>query len=211
MVMNQTTVKKKTLSPTAYHAQIAALTDWESAVSMGVTFVEHRDEWSWALGELASYIRTSTLTGGRPVGGERQGTLSAFADSIGMRRESLSAMCWNFEFYAEMRDTLPENVTWHQLSEARRRSGWRPGMGITPEFQERAMQFAEEYADEVPPKRKRTLADILADECDRLAALADRPDMPTPVSLALRAAKTGIDKALEFLEEKEVNINEKPH
>ena len=192
------TVPEKTVF---YRPEIAALADWEAAVSLGVMFVERRDEWSWALGELASFMRTSKPSGGRPRASDKIGTLSAFADDIGLRRESLSAMCWNWEFFQDMRATLPENVTWHQLSEARRRSGWRPGMEIGAEHKERAAKFAEEYADEIPPRHKRTLADTLTDERDRLQAIAARPEAE-PVRWILLTALKALDEAVAMFAEK---------
>ena len=195
--MNAITETEKTVAIIAYSPQIAELDTWESAVSMGIMFVEERDAWSWALGELASFVRTSGVVGGRPRENERTSTLSAFADAIGMRRESISAMCWNWEFFQSMRATLPENVTWHQLSEARRRSGWRPGMEIEDEHRQHALEFAEEYADKMPPKAKRTLADKLADERDRLTQFSTRDDA-RPVRdgllLAARVLSDAIDK-----------------
>ena len=191
MNANIATVQEKNSYPAAYSPQIASLDTWEAAVSMGVMFVEERDKWSWALGELASFVRTSKPIGGRPRKSEMLGTLSAFADDIGMRRESISAMCQNFEFYQSIRDQLPENVTWHQLSEARRRSGWRPGMEIEDEHRQHALEFAEEYADATPPKVKRTLADKLADECDRLESIFNREDA--------RLVRAGIRRAIDAL------------
>jgi len=195
------TVPEKTVSVADYSPQIAALSDWEAAISMGVMFVEERDKWSWALGELASFVRTSRPIGGRPRKSETLGTLSAFADDIGMRRESISAMCWNWEFFQTMHDQLPENVTWHQLSEARRRSGWRPGNEIEPAHRERALEFAAEYADETPPKQKRTWADKLSRIDDSLKDLADSDNVPPAARPFLSAAHAAIEKALALFGE----------
>lgn len=194
--MNSITEMKNTVATIAYSPQISALSDWEQAVSMGIMFVEERDKWSWALGELASYVRTSKPVGGRPRKSDTLGTLSAFADDIGMRRESISVMCQNFEFYQSIRDELPENVTWHQLSLARRRSGWRPGNDIEPEHQQHALEFANEYADEVPPKQKRTWIDKLVRIDDTLKELAESDDLPPAVGALLSAAHAAIEKAL---------------
>ena len=197
--MSKTVTENTVIS--MYSPQIAALSDWEAVVSMGVMLVEGRDEYSWKLGELASFVRTSSPIGGRPRTSDKLGTLSAFADDIGMRRESVSAMCSNWEFFQSMRDDLPENVTWHQLSEARRKSGWRPGAEIEPQHRQHALEIANEYADagSLTGSRKRTLAERLADERERLRSIADRDDAGQ-VRHSLALAVDILTDAIEALE-----------
>ena len=195
--MTQTTVIQRTIT---YSPQVAAIRTWEDGVSLGVIYSEERDTLSWKIGELSSFLRSSSVSGGRPTASNKLGTLSALADSLHMRRESVSAMCSNFEFYFSIRERLPENCSWHDLSEARRDSGWRPGTEITDWHLEKALEFAEKAADKIPSRPRRTLADTLAAERDRLAALAEREEAK-PIKYTLGAMDTLLVAAIDILRE----------
>ena len=190
------TVIQRTIT---YSPQVAAIRTWEDGISLGVIYAEDRDRLSWAIGELASFLRSSSVSGGRPTTDKKLSTLSAIADSLHMRREAVSSMCANFEFYFHVRARLPENCSWHDLSEARRDSGWRPGMDITNEHVEHALQFAEQAADKTTSRPRRTLAASLAAERERLAALAGRDEASPSVKRNLLKADVFISEAIDIL------------
>ena len=193
------TVIQRTIT---YSPQVAAIRTWEDGISLGVIYAEDRDRLSWAIGELASYMRSSSVGGGRPAAGKKLSTLSAIADSLHMRREAISSMCANFEFYYPIRDRLPENCSWHDLSKARIGSGWRPETGEpTDEHRQRALDIACFVADRSQPRPRRTLADSLAAERERLAALAGR-DEAWQIKVSLREIDILLGEAIEKLDDK---------
>ena len=199
MTVPEKTVTKNTVSPVSYPALIRRLHSWEEAVSMGVQFVYEYDQARWKLGALASFVRTSSLVGGRPRKGNEAGTVSRLADAIGIRRESLSAYCWDYEFYSNVQDKLPDNATSRIYSQARRDSKWRPGMEITQEFQAKAISLIEQAVDgDRPHPAPPSIADVLADCYDYLKRQADRYDYAAPaLSTAiydLDAARAGLMK-----------------
>ncbi len=185
-----------------YSPQVAAIRTWEDGINLGVIYAEERDRTAWLIGELASFMRSSSVGGGRPTTAKKLTTLSALADSLHMRREQVSAMCSNFEFYYPMRERLPENCSWHDLSKARIGSGWRPEMGEpTDEHRQYALEIACFVADRSQPRPRRTLADSLAAERERLAALAGR-DEAWQINVALREIDILLGEAIEKLGDK---------
>lgn len=127
----------------------AHLKSWDEITAYAADLRQSRDACSWALGDLALFAcGQRSPVGGRPRNGSEAYTLSALAFAIGEDRPVLSALMANSEFWPPLdRESLPLNVSWRQCSEARRRSGWRPGRLRTNVQIEFARELLEKFAD----------------------------------------------------------------
>src|SRR3990167_3150785 len=165
-------------------------TSWKEAVAVGIELREQRDALSFGLGDMALAVCGGrNPDGGRP--GKETHTLSEYARAIREDRARLSGLVANSEFWptAERAD-LPPNVSWYHLSEARRRSGWRPGQMITEKQKEFALQIVNAYAEEPgtkrPPDPRPAWRRKLDRAVDILAGVAADPETPPLVALAIR-------------------------
>jgi hypothetical protein len=123
------------------------LKTWDEIVSRAAEYRQERDEWSFELGDLTLFA-CGDATPGRPTDERKEHTVSALAFAIGEERSVMSNLMWNSYFWDPTeRKKLPPNVSWRQCSEARRRSGWRPGMEITPKQREFAWTLVFKFAD----------------------------------------------------------------
>jgi len=164
---------------------------WEDAITTGIELREQRDALSFGLGDLALEVCGGrNPEGGRP--GHESHTLSEYARAICEDRSRLSGLVANSEFWPKSeRADIPPNVSWYHLSEARRRSGWRPGNPITAEHKARAWNFVNEYAsvEEYPPRppdARPRWQRRLERAVSILAEIVDDPELPAPVRALVR-------------------------
>lgn len=164
---------------------------YEDLIAYCLAAREQRDDASWLIGDaLAAYIRPAP-NGGRPPAWAEGRTVAAVARDLGISSSTASGLLHNARFWpARERAQFPPQVSWYHASEARRRSGWRPGAGDpTPAQRALAWRFIGEYAEETPAagRQARPLADLLDAEHARLVRLAEQAG-PGAVADALERA-----------------------
>ena len=179
-------------------------TSWEEAVAVGIELREQRDALSFGLGDMALAVCGGrNPDGGRP--GKETHTLSEYARAIREDRARLSGLVANSEFWPPAeRAELPPNISWYHLSEARRRSGWRPGYEITAGQKSFALRIVNEYAEEPGAKRPTDPRPAWARKLARAATLIGEVDAdldaPTMVRVALGAILKRIKSLYETIE-----------
>ena len=175
---------------------------WEDLICAGIAAREERDECSWRLGDLANLACTHPAQGGRPKAGEKEWTKSAFALAIGEQREVISALAANSEFFTlDMRAEVPPQVSWRMCSEARRRSGWRPGVAIEPVHRERAFKFILEFADRAyptlsPEARARSWQERVGRIASSIRGVLELPGVSERLRRPLKLALDAIEEAV---------------
>jgi len=148
---------------------------------------EERDRLSWFIGAIADRHCVDRPAGGRPAPNEY--TTSKLAYRIHEKAGFVSECRNNWKFYHDIIERVPESVSWRECADARRRSGWRPGVIPTAEQQRNALGFlieAEsghiaEAKDPRPHWRRR-----LDRACELLSAIEGDAETPALVRLAIR-------------------------
>ena len=146
-----------------------------------------RDVRSWILGQGADEKCSVRPNGGKP--GPEEFTIARFAHALNEEPSVVGEWRNNYHFWAENFESIPENASWRQCADARRRSGWRPGGKITHTHIIHALKFLMKAVDEGAPHipdlrpswRRR-----LARACDLLSAIAADPELPPLIGLAIR-------------------------
>jgi len=146
-----------------------------------------RDMRTWILGYGAYQMCMERPAGGRPA--QDDFTIAKFAALLGEKPGPVGEYRNNYIFWQDDFDAIPENASWRQCADARRRSGWRPGADITPDHIRHAIEFLTKAVDgglARPPDPRPAWQRRLARACDLLSAIARDPELPPLVGLAIR-------------------------
>lgn len=146
-----------------------------------------RDLRTWILGYGAYQLCVERPAGGRPA--PTDFTIAKFAAMLGEKVGPVGEYRNNYIFWQDDFDAIPENASWRQCADARRRSGWRPGADITPDHVRHALQFLTKAVDEGesrPPDPRPTWRRRLDRAVEILAGVAADRETPPLVALAVR-------------------------
>ena len=147
-----------------------------------------RDQRTWIIGRGAYEKCVVRPNGGKP--GPDEFTLAKFARVLNEEPSVIGEWRNNYQFWIGHFPAIPENASWRQCADARRRSGWRPGAEITPDYIQHALQFLTKAVDEGgtlhPPDPRPAWRRRLDRACELLSAIAQDPELPPLVALAIR-------------------------
>ena len=146
-----------------------------------------RDRWSWVLGFGAFSECSVRPNGGKP--GPEDFTLAKFARALNEEPSVIGEWRNNYQFWIGHFPAIPENASWRQCADARRKSGWRPGADITPDHIRHALQFLTKAIDEGAPRApdpRPAWRRKLDRAVNILAGVAADPETPALVALAVR-------------------------
>ena len=130
---------------------------WDDVVQFAANLRQDIDNNKFDLGDLVHWA-CPRRHAGRPKLADERWNVSDLARSIGVSQPYLSNLASNSEFFTEdIRDELPPQVSWSQLAEARRSTGWRPGRGVTVDLQVAALEYVQLAADGNLPRPETTV------------------------------------------------------
>jgi len=114
-----------------------------------------RDRYSWFIGAWACRYCVERPVGGRP--GPDDYTTAKLAGRIGELPHVVGEWRNNYFFWQSLFERIPDNASWRNCADSRRRCGWRPGKPITEEHEEHAIKFLLEKTDWIPERDARPL------------------------------------------------------
>ena len=146
-----------------------------------------RDLRTWILGCGAFMECPENPNGGRP--GPSDFTIAKFSAMLGEKPGPMGEYRNNFAFWMGHFSPIPENASWRQCADARRASGWRPGMVVTPAHLKHALEILNkkvDNADPHPPDPRPAWRRKLDRAVEILAGVAADRETPALVALAVR-------------------------
>ena len=146
-----------------------------------------RDAHTWRLGYGAFTECPERPNGGRPA--PTDFTIAKFAAMLGEKSGPVGEYRNNFAFWKNCFSHIPENASWRQCADARRASGWRPGMVVTAVHLKHALEILNEKVDRseaIPPDTRPAWRRRLDRAVEILAGVAADPETPALVALAVR-------------------------
>src|SRR3990167_6998256 len=168
---------------------IPALETFDERMAYYADVRVERDLRTWILGYGAFTECQDKPAGGRPL--PTDFTIAKFAAMLGEKVGPIGEYRNNYAFWlwGGAFELIPDNASWRQCADARRASGWRPGMEVTGEHIQHAVEILIQKVDNAEPRPLDTRP-LWAREIERASTLltraASRPDMPPLVRLAVK-------------------------
>jgi len=142
------------------------VTSWEDVETLASSLRDAVDTKKFELGDLVHWA-CPRRKAGRPKLADERWNVSRLAAAIGVSQPYLSNLASNAEFYTkDIRDELPPQISFSQLSEARRRTKWKPGGEVTTDLQIEALKYVRLAADGDLPRPEITV-ETYASRCLR--------------------------------------------
>lgn len=153
------------------YEEFSYIESWDDVVQAAADLSLDINENYFTLGKLVNFACAKRKPG-RP--GEEDRTVARLSGQININRSTLSMCAAIEEFYREIRDELPKQISLRQLNDARVSTGWKPGKEVEAEQLTLALNTVIEIVEGKWKKPKKSRVMTPADYAKRIMAEADK-------------------------------------
>lgn len=153
------------------YEEFCHIESWDDVVQAAADLSLDINENYFTLGKLVNFACAKRKPG-RP--GEEDRTVARLSGQINVNRSTLSMCAAIEEFYREIRDELPKQISLRQLNDARVSTGWKPGKEVEAEQLTLALNIVIALVEGKWKKPKKSKVMTPADYAKRIMAEADK-------------------------------------